>query len=155
MNYLFVPLSFAVSRQHPTSLLWFIKLHLNPYLQIVCSVSSLALGLFQGSGSLSSLTSQPSARRAFMFYQIVPIIEVSHVSDYNSTSPPPLVLFTMFKFMCLTTFSENSKPLLNIVQIMVSEVIMFHENKYMFPSGDSYDISPVNNDPTKRITLIL
>ena len=32
---------------------------------------------------------------------------------------------------------------------------LFHENTDLSPSGDSYDISTGNNDPTKRITLIL
>ena len=32
---------------------------------------------------------------------------------------------------------------------------MFHENTEMFPSGDSYDISPSNNYPTDHITLFL
>ena len=32
---------------------------------------------------------------------------------------------------------------------------MFHENTELFPSGDSYDISPVKNDPTERIPIVL
>ena len=32
---------------------------------------------------------------------------------------------------------------------------MFHGNTYLFPSGDSYDTSLSNNDPTKRTTLVL
>ena len=44
---------------------------------------------------------------------------------------------------------------MNLVKIMVSEVLMFHENTDLFPSGDSYDIYPDDNDLTKRITLIL
>ena len=38
---------------------------------------------------------------------------------------------------------------------MVSEVLMFHENTELFPSGDSYDISMGNNEPTENITLVL
>ena len=55
--------------------------------------------------------------------------------------------------MCLTTFSDDSNLLLSGVQLVVSEVLMFHENTELFPSGDSYDISPGNNDPTEHITL--
>ena len=38
---------------------------------------------------------------------------------------------------------------------MVSKVLMFHKNTELFPSGDSYNISLVNNDPNERITLFL
>ena len=44
---------------------------------------------------------------------------------------------------------------MNAVQIVVSEVLMFLENTELFPYGDSYDISPGNNDPTERIKLVL
>ena len=44
---------------------------------------------------------------------------------------------------------------MNAVQLVVSEVIMFHENTVLFPSGDSYEISRYNNEPTERITLVL
>ena len=37
---------------------------------------------------------------------------------------------------------------------MVSEVLMFHENTELFPTGGSYEISPGNNDPIERITLV-
>ena len=69
--------------------------------------------------------------------------------------PPLLLLFTILECMCLTTFSDDSNPLLNRVKLVVSEVLIFHENIELFPSGDSYDISPGNNYPTKRITLVL
>ena len=57
--------------------------------------------------------------------------------------------------MCLTTFSGDYNPIKNSVQLVVSEVLMFHENTELFPSSDSYDISLGNNDPTERITLVL
>ena len=38
---------------------------------------------------------------------------------------------------------------------MVSEVLMFHKNIELLPFGDSYEISPSNNYPTKLITLVL
>ena len=38
---------------------------------------------------------------------------------------------------------------------MDSEVLMFHENIELFPSGYSYDIYPGNNEPTERIPLVL
>ena len=57
--------------------------------------------------------------------------------------------------MCLNTFSDDYNPLLNSVQLMVSKVLTFKENTDLFSSIDSYDISPGNNDPTKRIALVL
>ena len=44
---------------------------------------------------------------------------------------------------------------MNAVKLVVSEVVMFHENTELFPSGDSYDISTGNNYPNGRITLVL
>ena len=32
---------------------------------------------------------------------------------------------------------------------------MFYENTELIPSSDSYEISPVNNDPTEHITFSL
>ena len=37
---------------------------------------------------------------------------------------------------------------------MVSEVLMFHENKELLPSVDWYDLYPGNNYPTEHITLV-
>ena len=74
---------------------------------------------------------------------------------FDRNLPPLLLLFTIFECMCLTTFSDESKPLLNAVKLMVSEVLTFHENTKLFPSGDSYNIYLCNNDPTKCITVIL
>ena len=74
---------------------------------------------------------------------------------FDRNSPPILLLFTIFEFTYLNNFSYESNPLLNAVQLTVSEVLMFHENIELFPSGDFYDISPGNNDPTKRLTIFL
>ena len=75
---------------------------------------------------------------------------------FDRTPPPTyLLLFTIFKCMLLTTFSDEINPILNSVQLIVSEVFMFHENTELFPFGDSYGISPGNNDPTKPIALVL
>ena len=41
------------------------------------------------------------------------------------------------------------------MQLIVSEVLMVHENKELFPSDDSYEISTGNNDTMKRTTLVL
>ena len=41
------------------------------------------------------------------------------------------------------------------MQLVVTKVLIFHENTELFPSGDSYDISPVNNYPIEHITLVL
>ena len=57
--------------------------------------------------------------------------------------------------MCITTLSDESNPSLNSVHIMVSKVLMFHGNTERLSSGDWYDISTGNNDPTYHITLIL
>ena len=57
--------------------------------------------------------------------------------------------------MCLTILSDEYNPIKNVVQLVVSEVLMFHENTELFPSSDSYDISPGNNYPTERIMLVL
>ena len=73
----------------------------------------------------------------------------------NRSLPPFLDIFTIFECICLTNLSDDANPLLNAVQLVVSKVLMFCENTELFPSGDSYDISPGNNDPTNRITLVL
>ena len=57
--------------------------------------------------------------------------------------------------MCLNTFSVESNPPLKTVQLMFFKVLMFHENIELLPSGDSYDLSPVNNGPTEGIMLVL
>ena len=48
---------------------------------------------------------------------------------------------TIFKQMCINTFSDDSNPPLNTVQLMVYKVLMFHENIELLPSGDSYFLS--------------
>ena len=57
--------------------------------------------------------------------------------------------------MCLTTFSDEYNPPMNAVQLMVSKVLMFHENIKLLPSGDCYELSQCNNDPTEHIMLVL
>ena len=57
--------------------------------------------------------------------------------------------------MCLATLSDESNPPLNSVQLMVSKVLMFHENTELLPSSECYDLSPGNNDPTETITVVL
>ena len=73
----------------------------------------------------------------------------------NRSLPPFLDIFTIFECICLTNLSDEYNPLLNGVKLVVSEVLTFHENTELFPSGDSYDISLGNNEPTKRTTLVL
>ena len=41
------------------------------------------------------------------------------------------------------------------MHFMVSEVLMFHENTYLLPYGDFYNLSLSNIDPDERITLVL
>ena len=60
-------------------------------------------------------------------------------SDLNL--PTFLLIFTILKHMWLTTFSDEYNPPRNIVQIMVSKALMFHENSELLPSGDFYDLS--------------
>ena len=60
---------------------------------------------------------------------------------YDHNPPPLLLIFTIFEHMCLTTFYDGSNPPLNTVQLMVSKVLMFHENTDLIPFGDSYDLS--------------
>ena len=57
--------------------------------------------------------------------------------------------------MCLNNFFGDYNTLLNAVKLMVSEVLMFHENTELLPSGDSSDIYLGNNETTKRITLVI
>ena len=74
---------------------------------------------------------------------------------FDQNLPLLLLLCTIFECMCLTTFNDEYNALMDVVQIMVSEVLMFHENAELFPSGDSYDISLGNNETTERIMLVL
>ena len=64
-------------------------------------------------------------------------------------------MFTIFKRMCLTTFSNEYNLLLNLMKLVVSKFLIFNENPDQFPSGDSYEISPDDSDTTKYITLVL
>ena len=57
--------------------------------------------------------------------------------------------------MCLTNLSDEFNPLLNTVQLIVSKVLMFHENTELLPYGDCYELSPGNNDPTEYIMIII
>ena len=66
-----------------------------------------------------------------------------------------LLIFAIFEHMYITTLSDQSNPPLKSVQIMVSKVLMFHENKELLPSVDWYDLYPGNNYPTEHITLVL
>ena len=44
---------------------------------------------------------------------------------------------------------------MKLVRLVVSEVLMLHENTEILPSRKSHDLSKGNNDPIKRITLML
>ena len=74
---------------------------------------------------------------------------------FDRNLPPIILIFIIFKYMRVTAFSDESSPHLNTLQSMVSEVLMFHENTELLPSGNFYKISPGNNYTTKRITLVL
>ena len=63
--------------------------------------------------------------------------------------------FTIPKKMCLTTLYDESNPPLKEVQLMVSKVFMFHDNTELLPSGDFFELSTGNNNPTNFITIVL
>ena len=46
---------------------------------------------------------------------------------YDRNLTPLLLLFTIFKHMCLNNLYDGSKPPMNTVQHTVSKVLMFHE----------------------------
>ena len=56
--------------------------------------------------------------------------------------------------MCITNFSDDSYPPMNTVELMVSEFLIFYENIELLRSGDCYDLSQGNNNPTEYITLL-
>ena len=74
---------------------------------------------------------------------------------HNQNILPLLLLFPIFKNMCLTTFSDEPNPPMKSVQIIVPKALIFHENTELLPSGDCYDFYLSNIDPTKHITLFL
>ena len=74
---------------------------------------------------------------------------------YNQKFPHILFLFIIFEHMCLATFTNESNPHLNAVQLMVSKVLIFHENTEILPSVDFCYLYPGNNDPTEHINLVL
>ena len=57
--------------------------------------------------------------------------------------------------MFFNTFSIDSNPPLNTVQLMVFEFLILHENTEMIPSRDSYNLYTGNNDPTEVIMLFI
>ena len=63
-------------------------------------------------------------------------------------------MFTIFEQMCLTNFFDEYNLPMNAVKLMVSEVLMFHENTDLIPSVDSNELYMDNNDPTERITVL-
>ena len=74
---------------------------------------------------------------------------------YYRNLPPLLLLLFIFEHIFFTTFFDDSNPPMNTVQLMVSKVLVFHENKELLPSGDCYDLSMGNNDTTKHIMIFL
>ena len=76
------------------------------------------------------------------------------VIGFNQNLPPLIILLIILKHMRLTSFSDDSNWPLNTVKLVVSEVLLFHENTCLIPSGDSYDFSFVNNGTTEHITLL-
>ena len=67
---------------------------------------------------------------------------------------PIIIIFNIFELIHITTFSDDSVSPLNTVQLMVSKVLMGHENTYMIPYDDSYDLHSGNNDTTEFITIV-
>ena len=73
----------------------------------------------------------------------------------NRNLPHLLLLLATLEHMCHTTFSYECNPPLNAVQLMVSKVLIFHENTELLPSVDCYDLYPGNNDPAEHTTIVL
>ena len=73
----------------------------------------------------------------------------------NRNLPPLLLILPIFEHMCLTTFYDESNPPLNTVKLMVSKVLMFHENRELLPSVDCYDLYLGNYYPIESIMLVL
>ena len=57
--------------------------------------------------------------------------------------------------MCTRYFFVHSSPPLNTVQLFVLKFLVFRENTELIPSGESYELFPVNNYPNEFITLVL
>ena len=57
--------------------------------------------------------------------------------------------------MCLSNFSDEFNQPLNILQLMVYKVLMFHDNSELLPYSESYELSMCNIDPADCITLAL
>ena len=57
--------------------------------------------------------------------------------------------------MCITTFCGEFNPPLKTLQLVVSEVLMLHENTEILNSVEPNDPSHVNIDPTEGIILVL
>ena len=74
---------------------------------------------------------------------------------FNRNLPPLIFFFTVFEHMCLNTLYGDSNPTLNSLQLIISEVLMFHESTQLLPSGESYDLSMGDNDLNEIITLVL
>ena len=64
-------------------------------------------------------------------------------------------IIVQVQHMLLTTFGVHSNPPFNTVKLTLFKVIIFHENSYVLPSGDSSGLSHRINDPTEGITLVL
>ena len=73
----------------------------------------------------------------------------------NYHLPIALLIINIFEHMCLNNFFFHSNPPSNILQLTILKVIIIHENKDLLLSGDSFDLSPGNNDTTEGITLVL
>ena len=65
--------------------------------------------------------------------------------------PTLLLLFSTFKYMCITKLFDETNPTQNAVQLIFSKVLLFHENTELFPSVECYDLYPGDNEPTKHI----
>ena len=66
----------------------------------------------------------------------------------NHHLPFILFLFNIFKHVGIVSFCVHYNPDLNIFQLRVFEVLVFHENTELLPPGDSYELSPGKYYPT-------
>ena len=77
------------------------------------------------------------------------------MNGLNRHLPFILSLFNILEHMCTRSFYIHYTPPLTTVQLLVLEVLIFHENTEILPPGGSSNLSPGNYDSIKGIRIIL
>ena len=75
--------------------------------------------------------------------------------DLIAPPSPPTPSIHCLRTNFLTTFYYDYNPPLNTVQLMVSKVLVFHENIDLLHSDECCDTSTGNSDPSEHIMLVL